>query len=90
MFSINAFSNINTYLYFVNLFSVLQILEQLSLKGNINNYEDFTKSVLQEIKKEGLSHMYKLVCNIIVKDKKYQSFFLILTYETNLLFGVPH
>jgi len=41
---------------------VLQILEQLSLKGNTNNYEDYTKSVVQEIKKEGLKHMHKLVC----------------------------
>jgi DNA primase large subunit len=40
---------------------VLQILEQLSLKGNTNNYEDYIKSVLQEIKKEGLKHMFKLV-----------------------------
>lgn len=44
------------------LFLVLQILEQLSLKGNTNSYEDYCKSVIQELKKEGLKHMYKLVC----------------------------
>jgi len=44
---------------------VLQILEQLSLKGNTNNYEDFIKSVIHEIKKEGLKHMHKLVSFII-------------------------
>lgn len=45
---------------------VLQILEQLSLKGNTSNYDDYIKSVLQEIKKEGLKHMFKLVCYSIV------------------------
>jgi hypothetical protein len=49
---------------------VLQILEQLSLKGNTNNYEDFTKSVVQEIKKEGLKHMYKLVCILYLEEGK--------------------
>lgn len=62
----------NTILYFINYLSiyflVLQILEQLSLKGNTNNYEDFTKSVVQEIKKEGLKHMYKLVCNFSIEN----------------------
>ncbi|XP_003244186.1 DNA primase large subunit [Acyrthosiphon pisum] len=47
---------------------VLQILEQLSLKGNTSNYEDFTKSVVQEIKKEGLKHMHKLINGGIYKD----------------------
>ncbi|XP_050530412.1 uncharacterized protein LOC126899486 isoform X2 [Daktulosphaira vitifoliae] len=47
---------------------VLQILEQLSLKGNTNNYEEFTKSVVQEIKKEGLKHMYKLISGNHSKD----------------------
>lgn len=37
-------------------------MEQLSLKGNTNNYDEYTKSVIQELKKEGLNHMYKLVC----------------------------
>lgn len=59
----------------INLFSVLQILEQLSLKGNINNYEEFTKSVIQEIKKEGLNHMYKLVCNFSAEEKSINHFF---------------
>lgn len=48
------------------LSSVLQILEQLGLKGNTNSFEDFTKLVNQEIKKEGLKHMYKLVYNFII------------------------
>ncbi|XP_025421836.1 probable DNA primase large subunit [Sipha flava] len=47
---------------------VLQILEQLSLKGNTNNYEDYIKSVLQEIKKEGLKHMFKLINGGVYKD----------------------
>lgn len=48
-------------LYISNYFLVLQILEQLSLKGNTNNYEEYTKLVIQELKKEGLNHIYKLV-----------------------------
>lgn len=47
------------------LYIVLQILEQLGLKGNTNTFEDFAKLVVQEIKKQGLKHMYKLVCYFI-------------------------
>lgn len=67
MYLLFFFYHICTFLYSINLLSVLQLLEQLSLKGNTNSYEDFTKSVIQEIKKEGLNHMYKLVCNFIAK-----------------------
>ncbi|XP_050426072.1 uncharacterized protein LOC126836575 [Adelges cooleyi] len=47
---------------------VLQILEQLCLKGTTNSYEEFTKSVVQEVKKEGLKHMYKLISGHRSKD----------------------
>lgn len=44
-------------------------MEQLSLKGNTNNYDEYTKSVIQELKKEGLNNMYKLVCCLQYIDK---------------------
>lgn len=72
--------------YFVFMYSmlslVLQILEQLSLKGNTSNYEDYIKSVLQEIKKEGLKHMFKLVCNLVV----FKQLNLLLNFEFK---GIP-
>jgi len=52
----------------VERLKVLQLLEQLSLKGNSNSYEEFTKTVINEIKKEGLKHMYKLVIGNRYKD----------------------
>lgn len=58
------FKKSNTLVFVLS--SVLQILEQLGLKGNTNSFEDFTKLVNKEIKKEGLKHMYKLVYHFII------------------------
>lgn len=45
---------------------VLQIIDQVFYRGSANTYEDNIKTIMQEMKKEGLRHMLKLVCNLLV------------------------